>query len=1060
MKILKNIPLFLVIFLSAISFLSAQTIKIEIPNSGFDKPGSDNAPSAWQAVPGKNSTVSADSKIFHSGSSSLLLNNTEFSKTTVLSSPVKLKPGSLYKLTGYIKTEQAVTREIDQYPTPVPACLSMESFPFTNHSQAVGGTTDWQKIEMVFIATEKNDKVCISLGYNGDAKGKAWVDDITLEEINDITQYIPAETVKWYGEAFRFEEKGWVFMHIEGEPYSRGVQYGYLAAPEIKEFINKLAIKKNTVSPQTGWNDIRFAADGMFLRKYDEEYLTEMKGIADGANKAGIDLFNRPFDLIDIVALNSSVDIDYSADALHTTPNQLTGKSFLAAEDELALQDKLHKCSSFLANKSATKDKRIVFGQLFMWNGYTGPHWNFIVDVIPSKGNRLVYETYPGGIHSGADFYINDKGIMIGETTVMQTPYNQEGTPQSNRIRKAAQYANSIDDVVKIMTTNNNGLYTNDWLIGDTKTDEIAILVLGTNKYKLWRSSQNDFYGDQKDWFFSDNNNKSLEVRKEYIVNPDNAPYDLAFRPVNRDLAFTKFYNENAGRIDAKKGIEFWNSSPINRPHACDGKVTTSEMAEQMMFFANYGKVTLREMFINENGRIQDLPGAIPHLSLGYSVISPKLFTDKLKELKQKMTQPQQTAVSALSAEDVKNNYSFDKSLLWQNTVYPASDKENWFISGTAAYWNMLNSMPGQLQKAVPYLKDELSELNSRLLYTIGREGSLAPSDAKTVYNQYKHYQIPRIRGTYLLHQMRMMLGNEKYSGLMNNFHNSFRQKDIKSKDFINAASKAAGSDMNEFIAQWIDREDIPAAELTASAKNENNSWKVDLTVKQKKNPYHFYTTVMIQTAKEQILEKVEVNGQESVFSFTVKDKPSSVLFNYGNDVPMQKPAYYTFSNFSDDFATSLIVYGTSKEIEANHTLALRFQKMAADKFTEILIPVRKDCEITDAELAANDITVLGNPAENSLMKRMTEKLNIKAGKDMFIWNGRVFGNSDDGLYAAFPNPYNTAKTVYLFIPNSALQLYHMTKNLYRMPSWAIFKKDQIVDKGYHFPEEWKAEIK
>jgi hypothetical protein len=829
----------------------------------------------------------------------------------------------------------------------------------------------------------------------------------------------------------------------------------------MKEFINKLAIKKNTPNPQAGWNEIRFAADGMMLRKYDEEYLTEMKGIADGANKAGVNLFNRPFDLIDIVALNSSVDIDYCADALHYTPNALTGKSFLAAEDELALQDKLHKCSSFLATHSATKDKRIVFGQIFMWNGYTGPHWNFIVDVKPSSGNRLVYETYPGGIHSGADFYINEKGIMIGETTVMQTPYNPDGTPQSNRIRKAAQYANSIDDVVNIMTTKNNGLYTNDWLIGDTKTDEIAILILGTNKYKVWRSSKNDFYGGQKDWYWSDNNTKSLDVRKEYIVNDDNAPYDLAFRPVNRDLSFTKFYDENYGKIDANKGINLWNSSPINRPHACDGKMVTSEMAENMMFFANYGKVTLRETFINENGRVPDLPGAMPHLSLGYSVISPLLFTEKLQEVKKKMSEESKVSEPALSADDVKSIYSFDKSLLWHNTVYPSSEKENWFISGTAAYWNLLNAMPSSLQKSLNYTKDELSELNSRLLYTTGREGSVAPVNATTVYNQYKNYQIPRIRGTFLLHQLRMNLGNEKFSAIMNRIHEHYKQKDITSSNIINMFEKETGSsELKDFISQWIERDDIPDISVKASAKQEGSEWKVVINVQQKNTPYHFFSTVMIRTDKEQLIKKVDVNGENCSFAFELKDKPVKVIFNYGNDIPVKNNNYYTFSNFTDDFSNCLIVYGTSRQIEANHTLALRFQKMAADKFTEIMLPVKKDCEVNDEELSKNDIVILGNPFENTLMKRILDKLNITAGKDIFSWNGKTYGSSDDGLFAAYPNPFNNNKTVYLFVTNSSMQLYHMTKNFYRMPSWAVFKKDQIVEKGYHVPDICSFDLK
>ncbi|HEX2976958.1 MAG TPA: hypothetical protein VHO68_13555, partial [Bacteroidales bacterium] len=263
---------------------------------------------------------------------------------------------------------------------------------------------------------------------------------------------------------------------------------------------------------------------------------------------------------------------------------------------------------------------------------------------------------------------------------------------------------------------------------------------------------------------------------------------------------------------------------------------------------------------------------------------------------------------------------------------------------------------------------------------------------------------------------------------------------------------ETGSNELKEFISQWIERDDIPDISAKASAKQEGNEWKVDVSVQQKNTPYHFFSTVLIRTEKEQMIKKVEVNGENSSFSFLLKDKPVKVIFNYGNDIPVKNNNYYTFSNFTDDFSNCLIVYGTSRQIEANHTLALRFQKMAADKFTEILLPVKKDCEVSDEELSKNDIVILGNPSENTLMKRIADKLSIKAGKDIFSWNGKTYGSSDDGLFVAYPNPFNNNKTVYLFVTNSSMQLYHMTKNFYRMPSWAIFKKDQIVEKGYHVP--------
>ncbi|MDP4116215.1 MAG: C45 family autoproteolytic acyltransferase/hydrolase, partial [Bacteroidota bacterium] len=859
--------------LSSVSF----TQQIEISNPSFENIDAQSLPLSWTAQNATSSEIKTDN-ICHSGLRSICVVHQDYNSVSLLSSPIKFKVGILYKLSAFIKTQNAVTKPESQYPTSLPACISMSSFPFTNHSEAAGGTQDWKKIEVLFIATTKEDRISLNFGYNGGASGKVWFDDISLEEVKDITEYIPYESIKWYGKAFRFEDKGWIFMHIEGEPYQRGVQHGYLAASELKEFINKLAYKKNNSLPQNGWNDLRYAADAVFLRKYDEEYLSEMKGIADGAAKAGATIFGRAIDLLDIVTLNSDIDIDYSQDALTVTPNQITGKSFLSQEDDLLIQERLHKCSGFLATKSATKDSRIVFGQLFMWNGYTGPSWNIFVDVIPSKGNRLVYETFPGGIHSGTDFYINDKGIMIGETTVNQGPFNPEGTPMSNRIRKAAQYANNIDDVVDILTKQNNGLYTNDWLIGDTKNDETAILILGTYKYKLWRSTKNDFYGNQKDWYFSDNNNKSLDVRKEYRVNDNNAPYDLSFRPVNRDLSFTQFYDSNYGKIDAISGINLFNSSPVNRPHACDGKLTTSEMAERMMFFANYGKVTQRETFVNENGRIPDFPGAIPRLSLGYSVISPIFFTDKIEELRNRIPIKEQTE-GKVSADEVKDNFSVDKKALWHNTVYPSSDNVNWFISGTAAYWNLLNAMPDQEMKAITYSKDELNELNIRLLYNFNREGTIAPINSKTVYNEYKQYQIPRIKGTYALHQLRLYLGNDIFLNTMNMIHNNFKEKDITNNDIYSAFGETAKKDIKEFISQWIERDDLPQLKVDISLNQKDGHWQTELVIKQNNKPYHFFTTVMVNTDKERIIKPIEVNGTETRLSFSFKDKPASCIF-------------------------------------------------------------------------------------------------------------------------------------------------------------------------------------
>jgi hypothetical protein len=102
----------------------------------------------------------------------------------------------------------------------------------------------------------------------------------------------------------------------------------------------------------------------------------------------------------------------------------------------------------------------------------------------------------PGAIHSGDDFVMNVAGLVYTETTMGTFQgFREGGTPEFIRARKAAQYAASIDDFVRIMGDDNNGAYANDWLVGDTRTGEIAKYELGLKNQKLWRTKDGYFVG-------------------------------------------------------------------------------------------------------------------------------------------------------------------------------------------------------------------------------------------------------------------------------------------------------------------------------------------------------------------------------------------------------------------------------------------------------------------------------------------------------------------------------------------------------------------------------------
>ena len=104
----------------------------------------------------------------------------------------------------------------------------------------------------------------------------------------------------------------------------------------------------------------------------------------------------------------------------------------------------------------------------------------------------------PGVIASDDDFGVNADGIMVTETTITQFEgWDPAARPEFMRARKALQYSQSIDDFVRIMLDGNNGGYANDWLIGDNKTGEIALLELGLKNHAVKRTRDGCYFRRQ-----------------------------------------------------------------------------------------------------------------------------------------------------------------------------------------------------------------------------------------------------------------------------------------------------------------------------------------------------------------------------------------------------------------------------------------------------------------------------------------------------------------------------------------------------------------------------------
>lgn len=335
--------------------------------------------------------------------------------------------------------------------------------------------------------------------------------------------------------AYRFEDGGWIYVHLEGTPWQVGYQHGYLLGTEILDAMRAVAIDSE-YRTKRDWNFYRETARTILWPHVDAEYQQEMQGIAEGVNAR--DPKAHPHDVWDIVALNAFEEVsDYYVPTLNAKLHQPNPPMATAPGN----------CSAFVATGSWTKDHKIVMAHNNWTSYWSGERWRIIFDIAPEKGHRMLMDGFPGVITSDDDFGVNDAGIMVTETTITQfNGFDVNGKPEFERSRKAMQYAESIDDYVRIMLEGNNGGYANDWLLGDNKTGEIAQLELGLKHHRLWRTKDGFYVGSN---FPSD----PKVMKEETTFNPK----DMGSSPNARHARWLELMAEYKGRIGVEEAEKF-----------------------------------------------------------------------------------------------------------------------------------------------------------------------------------------------------------------------------------------------------------------------------------------------------------------------------------------------------------------------------------------------------------------------------------------------------------------------------------------------------------------------
>jgi hypothetical protein len=416
---------------------------------------------------------------------------------------------------------------------------------------------------------------------------------------------------------YRQDANGWIFLHIEGTPFERGFQRGYLTANEIEEFLRTLAYVEEFETGQ----DLDFfvrAAVRLFKGKIPAEYVEEMEGIVAGMERAG-----KSVTYEQVLFMNGFIDVLW----------------YWWPQAQKAGAGDSPGCSAFIATGDATAGGKVVMAHN-SWVGYVlGKSANLIVDLVPEHGHRILMQSWGPCLYSGTDFFLTSAGLVGTETTIGGFDhFNRKGTPVFVRARQAMQYADSIDEWAAIMIENNSGAYANSWLLGDIRTGAIARLELGLKYHHLEKKTDGYFTG-------SNVATDTKLLRRETDATWD----DVRNNAVSRRVRWEQLMKEHYGRIDAALAkqmladhydVYLQKDQPGNRTicghgelddgslagsrgayrpgGAFDGKVVDSDLAKDWRLWAKWGGSCDRDFsadgFLDAHPQYNWLRGYLPDL--------------------------------------------------------------------------------------------------------------------------------------------------------------------------------------------------------------------------------------------------------------------------------------------------------------------------------------------------------------------------------------------------------------------------------------------------------------
>ncbi len=212
----------------------------------------------------------------------------------------------------------------------------------------------------------------------------------------------------------------------------------------------------------------------------------------------------------------------------------------------------------------------------------------------------------------------------------------------------------------------------------------------------------------------------------------------------------------------------------------------------------------------------------------------------------------------------------------WKETVGIQATGDLWLTDGLAYYSAALylEAKSGSNDA----FKEELNNL--AVLGLRFESKSAVRSGLELGYLTEAYESVVAGKGAWIQHMLRGMMGDDKYTQLLQQYVTDFAGKGGSTSGFQKIAEKLIGKELGWFFAEWIDTIGVPTLKADYVVYRTATGFKVSGTIKQDKDLFRMPVEVEILTKGKAERGWVEVNGKSTPFEIETFTIPRQVIID------------------------------------------------------------------------------------------------------------------------------------------------------------------------------------